>query len=170
MPAIIVQQTVFGAAERSGKMLGHRRRRRVSPLLSKEDVVPPPPPAEIHAVKIDRGRMGRIYTAERYMLLGNDSLSWRKRGDARASRSLPIESITQITLGCTTTHGIAAAKPWTTLCLSAKVNKGRGSRLRRFYFGVTEPREARGLMMALQEKSYHCRAPVSLGQLLWQRQ
>jgi hypothetical protein len=167
---IVVQQTVFGAAERSGKMLGRRRRRRVSPVFSKEGVVQPGPavPAEIHAVKIDRGRMGRTCTTERYMALGDTTLSWRKRGDLTASRSLPIESITQITLGCPTTHGIAALEPWATLCLSAQVGKGRGSRLRRFYFGVTEPREARGLMMALQEKSYPGRAPVSLGQLLWQ--
>jgi hypothetical protein len=134
-----------------------------------EDVasVPATAGAEIHVVKVDRGRMGRITTAERIMVLGDDALSWRKRGDAAASRSLPIESITQITLGCSMPHGIEATEPWATLCVSAKVDKGRGSKLRRFYFGVAEPRKARGLVMALQEKSFPGRAPVSLGQLLW---
>eukprot|EP01043_Picozoa_sp_COSAG02_P010817 COSAG02_NODE_389_length_23251_cov_259.067640_9_plen_326_part_00 len=161
--------TMPGAAERSRKMLVRRRKRRISPVFSKEDVVAAAAaPAEIHVVKIDRGRMGRVTTTERFMMLGDDALSWRKRGDATASRSLPIDSITQITLGCSTTHGIAATEPWATLRLSAEIGKGRGSQLRRFYFAVTEPREARGLMMALQEKSFPGRAPVSLGQLLWQ--
>lgn len=165
---IVVPQTLRGPVERSGRRLGRRRKRRVSPIISKEDVAPTPEATGVRAVKIESKRGGGTATTVRYVYLGDDTLSWRKPKDTEPSRSLPIKSVTGIDLVCPAAFEHAAPDPGATLCLSAHVGSGRGRRLRRFYFALDEPREARTLIMDLQEKSFgRDQVPISRGRLLW---
>jgi hypothetical protein len=184
---IVAPQSLRGGGERRGRKAGLRRKRRVSPLVAatgggRQQNAPtrqcttqwdgeqggPERPVGIRAIKLERGRLG-VTTGVRYISIDESGISW-KRGarDKADSRSVPFTAVDNISIGRAVSFG-RQFHPWNSVCLSARVGKGRATRLRSFYFSVPDAREARQVIMDVQHGVFGREsAPLSHGQLLWE--